>query len=153
MEARQKECSGWYRGTFQLIDRPLLSRTCNRKYYVNTWKGYGSYTTYREKQNCLRERERERDVISLTPVSWQSSAIFCWGRISTMECWTWLRCMNVIIKHKEVQSILPWEKSNNILHEACTWLLTTGISFSRIICSLSVSKFVKATVLILPANQ
>lgn len=33
-----------------------------------------------------------------------------------------------------------------------TWLLTTGIPFSRIICSLSVSKFVRATVFILPTE-
>lgn len=32
-----------------------------------------------------------------------------------------------------------------------TWLLTTGIPFSRIVCNLSVSKLVKATVFILPA--
>ena len=34
-------------------------------------------------------RRQGADVISLTPVNWQSSAILCWGRISTMECWTW----------------------------------------------------------------
>jgi hypothetical protein len=33
-----------------------------------------------------------------------------------------------------------------------TWLLTIGMPFSRIICSLSVSKFVRATVFILPSE-
>ena len=49
-----------------------------------------------------------------------------------------------IIKRTEKREIKAFE---------FTWLLTTGISFSRIICNLSVSKFVRATVLILPVQS
>jgi hypothetical protein len=41
---------------------------------------------------------------------------------------------------------------HQVLKQWCTWLLTIGIPFSRIICNLSVSKFVRATVFILPSE-
>lgn len=94
--------------------------------------------------------ERERDVISLTPVCWQSSAILCWGRISTRECCTWHWNTN---KDHELTVIIKRTDNRGIKAFGFTWLLTTGTSFSRIICNLSVSKFVRATVLILPVQS
>jgi hypothetical protein len=47
------------------------------------------YWRRRRKRKEAGMGRRGTDVMSLTPVSWQSSAIFFCGRISTIECWTW----------------------------------------------------------------
>ena len=126
------------RGTSLIVIHPSPCHTCR----WTSSEAFGSldYATITQMQ-----RERERDVISLTPVSWQSSAIFCCGRMSTIECCTWRK--RTYVKNYTLQ------RRSEKARKSLTWLLTTGIPFSRIFWSLTVSKLVKATVFILPTQQ